>query len=134
MATARSRTDTLFPARARWLAPALLLAIVAGLAPLWWEVTAPPLLTVIRPRRDASGALLVPAAALRPPTPLGQLAQAGPANLFVVRDGVVRLTPVRLGALYGEAFEVRKGLEETALVVANPPRGLVDQHRVAVRP
>ncbi len=134
MAAARSRADTQLPTRARWLAPALLLALVAGLAPLWWEVTAPPLLAVVRPRRDATGALLVPAAALRPPGPLGQLAPAGPASLFVVRDGVARLTPVRLGALHGEAAEVREGLEETALVVANPPRGLEDRHRVAVRP
>jgi hypothetical protein len=134
MAAARSRTDPPFPARGRWLAPALLLAIVAGLAPLWWEVTAPPLLTIVRPRRDAAGALLVPAAALRPPRPLEQVAASGPASVFVVRDGVARLTPVRLGALHGEAVEVREGLEETALVVANPPRGLEDRHRVTVKP
>lgn len=134
MAAARSRTDMPPSARARWLAPALLLAIVAGLAPLWWEVTAPPLLATVRPRRDAAGALLVPAASLRPAGALGQVAASGPASLFVVRDGVARLTPVRLGALHGEAVEVREGLEETALVVANPPRGLEDRHRVAVRP
>ncbi len=133
MAPARSRTDMQAPARARWLAPALLLAIVAGLAPLWWEVTAPPLLATVRPRRDPAGALLVPAAALRPSGPLGKLVAAGPATLFVVRDGVARLTPVRLGALHGEAVEVREGLEDTALVIANPPRGLEDRHRVAVR-
>jgi len=134
MAAARSRADTQFPARARWLAPALLLAIVAGLAPLWWEVTAPPVLATVRPRRDSTGALLVPTAALRPPGPLGHLVPAGPASLFVVRDGVARLTRVRLGALHGDAVEVHEGLEETALVVANPPRGLEDRHRVAVQP
>jgi len=40
---------------------------------------------------------------------------------------------VRLGAGHGDSVEVREGLEESALVVANPPRGLEDRHRVAIR-
>lgn len=135
MDTARSRTDDP-PARRlpRWVAPAVLLAIVVALAPLWWQVTAPPTLTTARPWRDAAGTLLVPADALRPPGPQGRVEAAGPASLFVVRDGVARLTRVQLGAVHGSAVEVRAGLEEAALLVANPPRGLEDAHRVVARP
>ncbi len=117
----------------RWLAPVLLLAIVAGLAPLWWEVTAPPTLATAKPWRDATGTLMVPVAAVRPFGPQGKLEAAGAANLFVVRDGVARLTRIQLGAVHESAVEVRDGLEDAALVVANPPRGLEDRHRIAVR-
>jgi hypothetical protein len=130
MAAARSRPDPSAPLRHRWVAPALLLAIVLGLAPLWWEVTAPPELSTVQARRDAGGALLVPAAALRPPGHLARVEEAGEAVLFVVRDGVARLTRVRLGARRDDAVEVREGLEDTAMVLANPPRGLEDRHRV----
>ena len=119
-----------FPRR---LAPALLLAIVAGLAPLWWEVTAPPTLVIAKPWRDATGSLMVPAAAVRAFGPQGKLEAAGAANLFVVRDGVARLTRIQLGALHDGVVEVRGGLEDAALVVANPPRGLEDRHRVGMR-
>ncbi len=118
----------------RWVAPALLLAIAAGLAPLWWEVTSPPVLATARPWRDTAGVLLVSADAVRAQGPQGRLQAPGPANLFVIKNGVARLTPVRLGALRDGAVEVREGLEEAAVVVANPPRGLEDRHRVAVRP
>ena len=117
----------------RWLAPALLLAIVIGLAPLWWEVTAPPNLATAKPWRDATGNLMVPAAAVRAFGPQGKLKAAGAANLFVVRDGMVRLTRIQLGAMHDGAIEVRDGLEDAALVVANPPRGLEDRHRIGVR-
>jgi hypothetical protein len=130
MAAARSRPDPPAPLRYRWVAPALLLAIVVGLAPLWWEVTAPPELSTVQARKDPGGALLVPAAALRPSAPLARLEEAGEAVLFVVRDGVARLTRVRLGAMRDDAVEVREGLDEAALVLANPPRGLEDRHRV----
>ena len=134
MLAARSRQDDAKHARVpRWLAPALLLAIVAGLAPLWWQVTAPPKLATARPWRDGAGALLVPAAAVRPQGPQGRLQAAGPANLFVVRDGVARLTRVQLGAVRADGVEVRAGLEDAALLVANPPIGLEDLHRVAVK-
>ena len=111
----------------------MLLAIVGALAPLWWEVTAPPILAAIQPWRDAAGTLMVPAAAVRPPSPLSRVEAAASATLFVVKDGVARQTVVQLGALRDSAVEVRAGLEDAALVVANPPRGLEDMHRVAVR-
>ena len=76
---------------------------------------------------------MIPVAAVRPSGPQGRLEAAGAANLFVVRDGIARLTRVQLGALHDEAVEVRDGLEDAALVVANPPRGLEDRHRVSVR-
>ncbi len=135
MDTARSGTDTA-PARRlrRWLAPALLLAIVGGLAPLWWQVTAPPTLATARPWRDAAGRLLVPAAALRPPGPLGRVEPAGTASLFVVRNGVAHLTRVQLGTIGADSAEVRGGLEDAALLIANPPQGLEDWHRVVARP
>jgi len=121
---------------ARWVAPALLFAIVVGLAPLWWEVTAPPILLTARPWRDTAGTLLVPTAAVRPPGPglNGRLVTAGTATVFVIQDGVARLTPVRLGVVGAEAVEIRDGLAEAALIVANPPRGLEDRHRVVARP
>ena len=125
--------ETRPPRFPRWLAPALLLAIVAGLAPLWWEVTAPLTLATTKPWRDAAGILMVPVASVRPSAPQGRLEAAGAANLFVVRDGIARLTRVQLGALHDAAVEVRDGLEDAALVVANPPRGLEDRHRVGVR-
>jgi len=118
----------------RWAAPALLLVIAAGLAPLWWEVTSPPLLAIALPWRDAAGVLLVPADAVRAQGPQGRLAAPGPGNVFVIKNGVARLTRVRLGVLRDGAVEVHEGLEESAVVVANPPRGLEDRHRVAVRP
>ena len=65
--------------------------------------------------------------------PQGKLEAAGAANLFVVRDGMVRLTRIQLGAMHDGAIEVRDGLEDAALVVANPPRGLEDRHRIGVR-
>ncbi len=128
MQPARSR-----PAPAlRWLAPVLLLAIVIGLAPLWWQVTAPPILATARPWRDGSGVLRVPFAAVRPvgPGPDRKLVAAGPANVFVIEDGVARLTPVHLGAVEAQSVEIRDGLADAALIIANPPRGLEDRHRV----
>ena len=77
--------------------------------------------------------LMVPVASVRPSAPQGRLEAAGAANLFVVRDGIARLTRVQLGALHDGAVEVRDGLEDAALVVANPPRGLEDRHRVGTR-
>ena len=134
MHRAGSPPDKAHPPRLpRWLAPAVLLAIVAGLAPLLWEVTAPPNLATAKPWRDATGSLMVPAAAVRAFGPQGKLEAAGAANLFVVRDGVARLTRVQLGALHDGAIEVRGGLEDAALVVADPPRGLEDRHRVGAR-
>ena len=85
------------PRLLRWAAPALLLAIALGLSPLWWAATAPPHLPVVAAKRDARGTLLVPTTALRPPSPHARLEPAGPATLFVVRDGRAHLTPVRLG-------------------------------------
>ena len=134
MTGARSRAD--FPSllRHRWIAPVLLLAIAAGLGPVWWEMTAPPVLPVVHPWRDAAGALLVPSDAVRPQGRGGRVEPAAPASLFVVQDGLARLTPVRLGAVRPDAVEVREGLAEAAQVVVNPPRSLEDRHRVAIRP
>lgn len=116
----------------RWLAPALLLAIAAGLSPLWWAATAPPHLPVIATQRNADGTLLVPTSALRPPSPHARLEPAGPATVFVVRDGRAHLTPIRLGNLHPTTAEVRHGLDDTARIIANPPRGLENRHRIAV--
>lgn len=134
MVSARSRPDPLLPLRYRWLAPVLLLAILAGLGPLWWKATAPPELAVAKPWRDPGGTLLVPQAAVRPPGPAGRVEAAGPATVFVVRDGRALATRVRLGDVRADAVEVREGLAEAAFVVANPPVGLEDRHRVLVKP
>src|SRR5687768_11232591 len=109
MAAARSLPVSSVLRRYRWLAPVLLLAIVAGLAPLWWEVTAPPVLATVRPWRDAAGVLLLPSASVRPPGPLGRVEPAGAASVFVIHDGVARLVPVRLGAVRADAVEVHEG-------------------------
>jgi len=116
----------------RWLAPAVLLAIATGLSPLWWAATAPPSLPVVTVERGASGNLLVPSTALRPPGPLARLEPAGAAAVFVVRDGRAHLTPVRLGDVHPPTAEIREGLDDAARVVANPPRGLEDRHRIAL--
>ena len=129
MQKAGSRPDDRRSRLPRWLAPALLLSIAAGLAPLWWEVTAPPSLAVARPWRDPAGTLMVPAAAVRPRGQHGRVEAAGVASLFVVRDGVAVLTRVELGAVRADGVEVRGGLEDAALLVADPPRGLEDRHR-----
>lgn len=120
------------PRLLRWAAPALLLAIAVGLSPLWWAATAPPNLPVIAAQRDARGTLLVPTSALRPPGPHARLEPAGPATIFVVRDGRAHLTPIRLGQLHPTTAEVRDGLDPTARIIANPPRGLENRHRIAV--
>ncbi len=117
----------------RWVAPVLLLVIVAGLAPLWWEVTAPPTLTVATPWRDPAGTLMVPTAALRPRGHQGRIEASGVASLFVVRNGVAVLTRVELGGLRADGVEVRHGLEDAALLIADPPRGLEDRHRISAR-
>lgn len=128
MPQARSR-----PAAAlRWLAPALLLGIAGGLAPLWWEVTAPPHIVTARPWRDAQGALLVPAAAVRPAgAGAREIVASGEGVVFVLERGVVRVTRVRLGAVSHDVVEIAGGLAEQVLIAANPPRGLEDRHRVA---
>ena len=120
------------PRLLRWAAPALLLAIAVGLSPLWWAATAPPHLPVVAAQRDARGTLLVPTTALRPPSPHARLEPAGPATLFVVRDGRAHLTPVRLGQLHPTTAEVRDGLDDATPIVANPPRGLENRHRITV--
>lgn len=120
------------PRLLRWVAPALLLAIAVGLSPLWWAATAPPHLPVIAAQRDARGTLLVPTSALRPPSPHARLEPAGPATIFVVRDGRAHLTPIRLGQLLPTTAEVRDGLDASARIIANPPRGLENRHRIAV--
>jgi hypothetical protein len=119
------------PRLMRWIAPALLLLIAAGLSPLWWAATAPPHLPVIAMQRDAGGTLLVPTSALRPPSPHARLEAAGLAAVFVVRDGRAHLTPIRLGKLHPTTAEVHDGLDGAARIVANPPRGLEDRHRIA---
>lgn len=133
MATPRAHDVVPTPPRVlRWAAPALLLSIAAGLSPLWWAATAPPQLPVIATQRDANGTLMVPTTALRPPSPHARLEPAGPAAIFVVRDGRAHLTPVRLGQLHPTTAEVRDGLDDATHIVANPPRGLENRHRIAV--
>ncbi|MCC6720185.1 MAG: hypothetical protein IT555_20090, partial [Acetobacteraceae bacterium] len=135
MPTVRARPDTeAAPRLRRWLAPALLLAIAAALAPLWWRATAPPTLATVRPWRDPAGRLLVPATSLRPPFPARRVEAPGAATLFVLRDGRARITRVQLGTLHGGVAEVRAGLDDTALLIAAPPFGLEDMHPVTAKP
>jgi multidrug efflux pump subunit AcrA (membrane-fusion protein) len=42
----------------------------------------------------------------------------------VVRDGKAEMVPVILGKDYGNEVEVVSGIEETDLVIANPPDSL----------
>ena len=86
--------------------------------------SAPARTTVPRPTR---------ATTLRPPLPASRVEAPGVANLFVVRDGLARITRVQLGTMHGGVVEVRGGLEEAAVLVANPPFGLENMHRVTAK-
>jgi hypothetical protein len=130
MPQARSRQARSRPAPVRrWLAPVLLLGIAVGLAPLWWEERLRLSVATITPWRDAGGALMVPAAAVRP----AGVADAGEAVVFVIEDGVARARQVRVGRVGPAVTEIREGLGERAVIAADPPRGLEDRRRVAER-
>lgn len=115
--------------RRRWLAPLLLFLMAALLGPAWWIATAPPPLVTIRPWRDTTGALVVPPDAVRTAPH-----QTDIAHVFIIREGVARRTEVSLGAIRPDSVEIRAGLTESALIAANPPRGLADRHRVGPSP
>jgi multidrug efflux pump subunit AcrA (membrane-fusion protein) len=50
----------------------------------------------------------------------------------VVRDGKAELVPVVLGKDYGNEVEIVSGLNESDLVIANPPDSLSSGSRVQV--
>lgn len=113
----------------RWIAPVLLLGIAVGLAPLWWEYRLPLAIATITPWRDSGGALMVPAASVRPAMPGGRV--AGEAMVFVIEDGVARARRVRVGSVGPAVVEIREGLGDRAVIAADPPAALEDRHRVA---
>jgi len=70
-------------------------------------------------RRDA---LLIPERAL--------FKMSNRWNVFVVRDGLARLTPVEVGLRNDEHAQVTKGLQAGDLVIPNPPQQLEDGDKV----
>ncbi len=82
---------------------------------------------VVAERADA---LLVPATAVRHAAPQG--GRPGPAHVFRLVDGHARRTPVELGAARTASIEICAGLEEGAMLVANPPATLADGDPVLV--
>ncbi|MCC6718256.1 MAG: efflux RND transporter periplasmic adaptor subunit [Acetobacteraceae bacterium] len=77
---------------------------------------------------ERDGALLVPPTAVRHAPPRG--GRPGAAHVFRVVDGHARLTPVELGAAGPAAIEIRAGLADGAVLVADPPAGLADGQAV----
>ena len=65
-------------------------------------------------------------------SPAALMERNGGAVAYVVRDGKAVETPVQTGAVYGEALEVKQGLNPGDQVVLNPAQRLHDGARVAV--
>src|SRR5262249_37185916 len=73
----------------------------------------------------AANTLTVPSNCL-----VGDLAQ-GKGQLFVVRDGIVQMCSVSVGAHDGVNVEILDGLSTDDDVVARPPAGLIDGTKVS---
>jgi len=52
--------------------------------------------------------------------------RGGGKVVFVVSDNKVKMTPVQLGAAFGDGFVVKDGVSAGAKVVANPPGDMQD--------
>lgn len=57
----------------------------------------------------------------------------GAKVVYVVNDGVVRLTPVTLGPPFGNGFELARGPAPGTRIVASPPPELADGQRIKER-
>jgi RND family efflux transporter MFP subunit len=57
----------------------------------------------------------------------------GSKAVYRLESGVVRLTPVTLGAAFGTGFEVQSGVSSGTRIVNNPPQGLTDGQKVKER-
>jgi len=51
--------------------------------------------------------------------------------VFLVKDGVARLTPVNTGAVFGDMLEIVSGLKSGDRVVLSPPASLKDGDKIA---
>ena len=59
--------------------------------------------------------------------------RAGAKVVFRLEDGIVRMTPVTLGPVFGSGFEVQSGVSSGVKIVNNPPPGLADGQKIKER-
>jgi multidrug efflux pump subunit AcrA (membrane-fusion protein) len=57
----------------------------------------------------------------------------GSKAVYRLESGVVRLTPVTLGAPFGTGFEVQSGVSSGTRIVNNPPPDLADGQKIKER-